>query len=182
MNFQCSFASYEGNIFKVYWDIYIYIPYGFLCLYLHYALLKKKLLQLMAAYKVHVFPDMIAALQQVPLDAVRSEWADKTEAGWVINSYLDECWKSHPTRQQKMKKNLLLANQTPTLHMNSKNIRNHNHGFNNNYVWNMNYSWGAHPIQWGLCVWGSVNVKAHMCYLIASSSVFSLSRRVRDNI
>lgn len=58
----------------------------------------------MPAYKVHVFPDMIAALQQTPLGALGSEWEDKKEGGGVINSYLDEYWKSQPTRQQKMKK------------------------------------------------------------------------------
>lgn len=114
---------------------------------------------------------MIAALQQIPLGALGSEWDDETEGGGVINSYLDECWKSHPTRQQKMKKNLPLANQTLALHMNSKNMRNHNHGFNNNYIWNMNYSWTVHPIQWRLRVWGSVNIMAYMCYLPASFSM-----------
>lgn len=47
---------------------------------------------------------MIAALQQIPVLWGVNEKIDKTEGGGVINSHLDECRKSHPTRQQKMKK------------------------------------------------------------------------------
>lgn len=138
----------------------------------HYeVVLKSKILHLMTTCSIECVTFLI--WQQHCSRFQRALWGenemiDKTEAKPAINSYL--CWKSHPTRQRKMKKNPLLANQTPTLHMNSKNMRNHNPCFNNNYTWNMNYSWRLRIVQWELCVKEREHYGSYMLSAFFSSS------------
>lgn len=96
---------------------------------------------------------------------------DKLIFGWVLEISLHKAtW---------MTKNRLVANQKTTLHMNGKNTRNHNRGFNNNYIQNMTYSWGVRPLQWALGVWARVNIMA--CISSPPLVFLSLSWWVRNN-
>lgn len=68
------------------------------------------------------------------LAAARSKQEDKTEGRLAINWCLDECCAENG------KNPLLSANLVPSLHMNGRNVRDHNHEFNKKYIWSVNYS------------------------------------------